>query len=87
MPRKNDSAPNHAASRVGIIRKSALWRLCRARHKRHTFCSHSFMTGTDAVTIQGLMGHENILTTMRYAHVTPDHVREAMERLSYDGGS
>ena len=83
MPRKNDSAPNHAASRVGIIRKSALCRLCRARHKRHTFCSHCFMDGIDARTIQKWMGHKSLATTLKYAHVSPDHEKHAMEKLHY----
>ena len=65
MPRKNDSAPNHAASRVGIIRKSALCRLCRARHKRHTFATRLLDKGVPLNDVQYLMGHKRSASIMR----------------------
>src|SRR5262245_56468836 len=35
---KSDESDHRALS--GIIRQSALWRLCRCRHNRHTFAVH-----------------------------------------------
>jgi len=67
---------------VGIIRKSACCRLCRARHKRHTFASRLVMAGVDLRTVQELMGHKTITMTVRYAHLAPAHQREAIERLA-----
>jgi hypothetical protein len=32
-------------------------------------------------TVQELMGHKSIVTTMRYAHLAPGHEAEAVERL------
>lgn len=49
---------------------------------RHTFGSHLVMDGVDLPTVQKLMGHADISTTMIYAHLAPDHLKNAIERLS-----
>jgi integrase len=48
---------------------------------RHTFGSRSAMAGVDLATLKELMGHTSITTTMRYVHPTPEHKRQAMEKL------
>jgi len=48
---------------------------------RHTFASRLVMAGVDLRTVQELMGHKDIQMTMRYAHLSPDHKRAAMEVL------
>jgi integrase len=40
---------------------------------RHTFASHLVMAGVDLPSLKELMGHSSIQTTMRYAHLAPDH--------------
>ena len=42
--------------------------------------------GIDPRTLQGWMGYKDLNTTMRYAHVSPDHEKAAIQRLSYDDG-
>jgi integrase len=37
---------------------------------RHTFCSHLAMRGAPAKAIQELAGHENLMTTLRYMHLS-----------------
>lgn len=49
---------------------------------RHTFASRLVMAGVDLRTIQELLGHKSILMTMRYAHLAPAHLRDAVERLA-----
>jgi len=44
---------------------------------RHTYGSHLAMGGVDLPTLQQLMGHSSITTTMIYAHLAPDHVMKA----------
>jgi integrase len=48
---------------------------------RHTFASRLVMNGVDLRTVQELMGHKSIVTTMRYAHLAPQHQADAVERL------
>src|SRR5262249_28155708 len=49
---------------------------------RHTFASHLAMRGVPLTTVQQLMGHSNITTTMRYAHVAPSTLRAAIDMLN-----
>ncbi|MGO9566345.1 MAG: tyrosine-type recombinase/integrase [Desulfomonilaceae bacterium] len=48
---------------------------------RHTFASLLVMAGVDIPTVQQLLGHQDIHMTMRYAHLHPDHLRQAVEIL------
>ena len=50
---------------------------------RHTFASHLVMSGVDLATVGQLLGHKDISTTMIYAHLAPEHVRKAVEKLEY----
>lgn len=50
---------------------------------RHAFCSHALMAGVDPRTVQGWLGHADLRTTLRYAHVAPDHERESIQRVQY----
>ncbi len=49
---------------------------------RHTFASRLVMAGVDLTTIKELMGHKDIATTMRYAHLSPGHQLDAVQRLN-----
>ncbi len=48
---------------------------------RHSFASWLVMGGESLVTVQELMGHADISTTMRYSHLAPDIKRGAADRL------
>ena len=50
---------------------------------RHTFASWLALAGTDIYRIKNLMRHKTIAMTMRYAHLIPDALREAVHRLPH----
>ena len=49
---------------------------------RHTFASHLAQSGANLVAIQHLLGHTDIRTTMRYAHINSDVLRKAINHLN-----
>ena len=48
---------------------------------RHTFASHLVMNGAPLKAVQDLMGHADIKTTMRYAHLTSSSLNAAIDLL------
>ncbi|KVF92951.1 integrase [Burkholderia vietnamiensis] len=44
---------------------------------RHTFASHFMMNGGNILALQRVLGHASLTMTMRYAHLSPDHLEEA----------
>ena len=48
---------------------------------RHTFASHLVMKGAPLKAVQELLGHADIRTTMRYAHLTPSSLNAAIDLL------
>ncbi|WP_420592115.1 phage integrase [Bacterioplanoides sp.] len=45
---------------------------------RHTFASHFVMNGGNILTLQKILGHSSLTMTMRYAHLSPDHLLDAV---------
>lgn len=52
---------------------------------RHTAASRRVMAGVDLVAVKEILGHRDIETTLRYSHLTPGHLREAVNRGSLLG--
>src|SRR5258708_26071449 len=49
---------------------------------RHTFASHWMMAGGDLYVLKSILGHKSIVMTQRYAHLSPDRTRTAVNRLA-----
>ena len=48
---------------------------------RHSFASRLAMAKVDIRTVQELMGHQSLAMTRRYAHLSPAHKLDAVQRL------
>jgi len=48
---------------------------------RHTFATQLASNNVPIITIKELMGHSDIKTTMRYAHLVPSSLQEAIRTL------
>ena len=48
---------------------------------RHTFASHLVMKGIDITTVSRLLGHKSLTMTLRYAHLAPSHLANAVSVL------
>jgi site-specific recombinase XerD len=66
-PESVQQALKQAVQAAGIMKRVTPHTL------RHAYCTHSLRAGNDAATVQVLMGHDSLETTMIYAHA--DHSR------------
>jgi site-specific recombinase XerD len=72
------SAVVEALHRVECAAGLPLW----SPHKlKHTFCSHLAMRGAAPVTLKELAAHKHLAKTMRYLHLVPGALEEAIRLL------
>jgi integrase len=48
---------------------------------RHTFASWAVQRGATLQEVKDLLGHSTLAMVMRYAHLSPEHLRSAVARL------
>lgn len=51
---------------------------------RHTFASHFVMGGGNVLVLQKILGHASLTMTLRYSHLSPDHLEEAVLLNPFD---
>ena len=49
---------------------------------RHTFASKLAMAGVPIRTISELLGHKGMEMTLRYSHLSPGHLADAVSRIA-----
>jgi site-specific recombinase XerD len=66
------------------VRKAKLTKRVTSHTFRHTYATHMLQAGYDLRTIQTLLGHSDIRTTMIYTHCIPSKtVKEAKSPLDF----
>lgn len=65
----------------GALRRAGIENF-RFHDLRHTFASHLVMKGATIKEVQELLGHKTISMTMRYAHLSPEHKKRAVNLLN-----
>lgn len=73
-------APNSAYQKLKDILKAANLPDIRFHDLRHTFATHALVSGVDAKTLSGILGHTRASFTIdTYTHVTSDMHKKASE--------
>lgn len=73
-----DSSSCFAAFRTGIDRAKITLPDGQLTHVlRHTFASHFMMNGGNILALQRILGHQSLTMAMGYAHLAPNHLKEA----------
>jgi integrase len=65
---------------TGALKKAGISGF-RFHDLRHTAASHLVMRGASLKDVQEILGHSDLKMTQRYAHLSPTHLRGAVERL------
>jgi integrase len=77
----NTPMNNIKHSFVTAVKKSKIEH-CRMHDMRHTFASHLLMNGASLKDVQELLGHKTIEMTLRYAHLSQAHKKNAVNLLN-----
>ena len=77
---------NHVTERHFMVsqREAGLSKVIRFHDLRHTFASHFMMNGGNLYTLQKLLGHTDIQTTMIYAHLDADFLRQSINLIRFE---
>jgi integrase len=65
------------------VKKANLRPAFRYHDLRHTYCSRLVAAGVPLLEVQQLAGHKSYSTTLRYAHLSPDRRKRAVEKAEF----
>ena len=89
FPSPSDSSrPRGPELRVWYrVRREAGIEDVRLHDLRHTHASHAVMNGVPVPVVSRLLGHSNVRTTLRYAHLGDREIEAAAERVGQSIGA
>ena len=79
---KNGARLNNIKSAWSVMIANAKIKDFRFHDLRHSFASKLVMKGAPLNTVRELLGHGDLKTTLRYAHLAPDHKADAVALLN-----
>ena len=87
-PRDPAGGPRNGDLRLWYrVRREAVIEDCRLHDLRHTHASQAVMSGVPVPVVSRLLGHSNVSTTFRYAHLGDRDIEAAAERIGQYIGS
>ena len=85
---KNEGKPvfskSYISHKINKIGRLAGFKNISPHIFRHTFASRLVMSGVNLRTVQTLLGHSDIKTTMIYSHLAPDYFEGIEDKLKYE---
>ena len=80
-PRNPERSHNHHLPLWDRVPKETRIEDVRLHDLRHTMASHAAMNGIPVPLVSRLLGHSNVRTTLRYAHLADKDIEAAAERV------
>lgn len=63
------------------VRTAAITKKASMHTLRHSYATHLLESGTDLATLQKLLGHNQLSTTLRYTHIQQPHLQQVRSPL------
>lgn len=82
-PERNEGPSDRRLWFERAVKKAELQPAFRYHDLRHTFCSLLVSSGVPLLEVQQLAGHKSFSTTLRYAHLSPGHLKRAVENVQF----